>query len=217
MAQALVTMSASLDDVSGTLGCPGILTQSSMELIRWGQLLEDPKHYSCLLGTHPRLAALLDLSGPQLAILLAARRIAARDDTQATAEDEVDEIRRKGSAGGTTTTILVSLTYQRIQDEYTTSFVASNRYTISSDRYPPHVLYRSCTDLMELDIIRLKREQCRGGALQYGHNDALSAGTNIANLPLHVNLDWELEFMGALKAGLLQCSTALREWGMKMN
>ena len=220
MAQALVTMSASLEDVSGTIGHPGPsqnLSQSALERIRWGQLLGDPKHYSCLLGTHPRLAALLDLSGPQIAVLLSARRIAARDDTRASAEDEVDDMRRKESAGGTATTILVPLTYQRIKDEYTTSFVASGRYTTSSDRYPPHVLYRSCLDLMELDIIRLKKEQCGGGALQYGQNDTLTTGTDITHLPLHVNLDWELEFMGALKAGLLQCSTALREWGQKMN
>jgi hypothetical protein len=70
---------------------------------------------------------------------------------------------------------------------------------------------------MELDIIRLRKEQCGGGALQYGQNDTLTTGTDITHLPLHVNLDWELEFMGALKAGLLQCSTALREWGQKMN
>jgi hypothetical protein len=72
-------------------------------------------------------------------------------------------------------------------------------------------------DLMEVDIIRFKREICVGGALQYAHNDMLSSGANISNLPLHINLDWELEFMGAIKTGLLHCSTALREWGMKMN
>ncbi|KAL9188344.1 hypothetical protein ACHAXT_006722 [Thalassiosira profunda] len=192
-------------------------SHSALELIRWGQLLGDPKHYSCLLGTHPRLVALLDLSGPQVALLLAARRVAARDDTRASAEDEVENQRAKQSEGKAATAMLLPLTYRRIQEEYTTSFVASGRYTISSDRYPAHVLYRSCTDLMEMDILRLKKERCRGGVLQYGPNDALAAGTNVSDFPLHVNLDWEIEFMGALKAGLLQCSTALREWGMRMN
>jgi len=216
VAQALVTMSASLDDISGTLGRPGIPTQSALEIVRWGQLLEDPDHYSCVLGTHPRLATLLDLSGPHVAILLAARRIAARDDTRASAEDAVDSTRNKGPLNATALA-LVPLTYQRIQDEYMSSFVASARYTTGSDRYATHVLYRACTDLMELDLVRLKKEHCRGSALQYGHNDALSAGIDVTNFPLHVNLEWDLEFMGALKAGLLQCSTALREWGMKMN
>jgi hypothetical protein len=218
IAQALVAMSASLDDISSTLDRSGIPTQSTMELIRWGQLIRDPNHYTCLLGTNTRLITLLDLSGPQIAVLLAARRIEARDDARANAEDEIENSRRKGTTGGGSSTPMpLPLTYQRIQDEYTTSFVASGRYTISSDRYPQNVLYRSFMDLMEVDIIRFKREICVGGALQYAHNDMLSSGANISNLPLHINLDWELEFMGAIKTGLLNCSTALREWGMKMN
>ena len=43
---------------------------------------------------------------------------------------------------------------------------------------------------MEMDIIRLKKDICGGGALQYGHNDILSSGTNMAGLPLFVNLDY---------------------------
>ena len=202
VAQALVTMSASLDDMSGGVGLPGIPTRSALELIRWGQLIGDPKHYSCLVGTHSRLVALLGLSGPQVAVLLAARRIDARE----------------GSAcDGTNQSESLPLTYQRIQDEYATSFVASNRYTISSDRYPLHVMYRSCTDLMELGAICLKKQICGGGALQYGHNEVLCSGADISNLPLHMNVEWELEFVCLLKAGLLQCSTALREWGMKVS
>jgi hypothetical protein len=218
IAQALVATGASLDDISGKLDRTGIPTQSTMELIRWGQLIRDPDHYSCLLGTNTRLITLLDLSGPQVAVLLAARRIEARDDARTNVEDEIENNRSKGKTGdGTTSSTPLPLTYQRIQDEYTTSFVASRRYTISSDRYPQNVLYRSCMDLMEVDLIRLKREICGGGAFQYEYNDRLSSGANILNLPLHVNLDWELEFMGALKSGLLHCSTALREWGMKIN
>ena len=222
-----MTMNASMDDISSTtVGRTGLPTQSTLEKIRWGKLLGDSTHYSCLVGTHPRLVALLDLSGPEVAVLLAARRIEARDDTCANAgEDEVESRRRRGmtSSGGkpggtvTTTSTLLSLTYQRIEDEYMTSFVASGRYTISSDRYPKHVLFRSCMNLMEMDIIRLKKDICGGGALQYRHQDTLSLGArNMTTLPLHVNLDYDLELMSVLKAGLLQCSTALREWGMKM-
>jgi hypothetical protein len=201
VAQALAIMSASLDDISDSIGPPGIPTRSTLELIRWGQLIGDPNHYSCLVGTHSRLLALLGLSGPQVAVLLAARRIEARD----------------GSAEGNKQPKSLPLTYQRIQDEYATSFVASGRYTISSDRYPLHVLHRSCTELMELGIICLKKQMCGGGALQYGHNDVLCCGSDISNLPLHVNVEWDLEFVSILKAGLLQCSTALREWGMKIS
>jgi len=219
VAKALITMNASMDDVSSTIGRPGIPSQSTLELISWGKLLGDTKHYSCLVGTHPRLVALLDMSGPQVAALLAARRIEARDDARANAgEDEIESRRRRGLAtNDKTASTSLPLTYKRIEDEYTTSFVASGRYTISSDRYPKHVLYRSFMDLMEMDIIRLKKEICGGGALQYGHNDALSSGSNMSGLPLYVNLDYDLELMPILKAGMLQCSTALREWGLKMN
>lgn len=181
-----------------------------MELQQWGILLENPNHFSIRVGTDPRVRALLNLSGPQVAIFLAARRIMARDDTRATIEDETVN-------GGATVMNAAPLTYQRIHDEYTTSFVASGRYTISSDRYPSHVLHRACVDLMEMDLIRVRKERLGVGPLQYEHSDVLSAGTDIVNIPLFVHFEWYKEFLGPLKAGLLQCSTALREWGLKMN
>ena len=193
-------MSASLDGISSAVEMPGIPTQGTLELIRWGQLIGDPKHYSCLVGTNSRLLALLSLSGPQVAVLLAARRIEAREVS---------------TGDGCKQSESLPLTYQRIQDEFATSFVASGRYTISSDRYPLHALYRSFNELMELGIICLKRQMCGGGVLR-GH-DVPCCGPESSKLPLHVNLDWDLEFIVFLKAGLLQCSTALREWGLKIS
>jgi hypothetical protein len=219
IAHALVMMGASLDDIASNVGRPGIPNQNALEQLRWGQLVGDPNHYSALVGTNPRLVALLDLSGPQIAILLAARRIMARDDARSTVDDEAaagGNNNKNGSKNVTVLSLVAPLTYKRIEDEYTTSFVNSERYTISSDRYPPHVLYRSFMDLMELDLIRLKKEHCEGGALQYEHLGCLSSGTNISHLPLYVNLEWELDFLGVLKAGLLRCSTSLREWGLKI-
>eukprot|EP00985_Skeletonema_marinoi_P019734 scaffold11427_cov231-Skeletonema_marinoi.AAC.5 len=218
IAHALIIMGASLDDIASNVGRPGIPNQNALEQIRWGQLIEDPNHYSALVGTNPRLVALLDLSGPQIAILMAARRIMARDDARSTVDDEAaagGNVNKNGSKNLTVLSLVAPLTYKRIEDEYTTSFVNSERYTISSDRYPPHVLYRSFMDLMELDLIRLKKEHCEGGALQYEHLGSLSTA-NISSLPLFVNLEWELDFLGVLKAGLLKCSTSLREWGLKI-
>ncbi len=200
VAQALVTMSASLDDISSAVEMQGVPTQGTLELIRWGQLIGDPKHYSCLVGTHSRIIALLGLSGPQIAVLLAARRIEAREVS---------------TGDGSKQSESPPLTYQRIQDEFATSFVASGRYTISSDRYPLHALYRSFTELMELGIICLKKQICGGGVLR-GH-DVPRCGPESSTLPLQVNLDWDLEFVLFLKAGLFQCSTALREWGLKIS
>jgi hypothetical protein len=217
IAHALVMMGASLDDIASTVGRPGIPSQNALEQIRWGKLLGDPNHYSALVGTDPRLVALLDLSGPQIAVLLAARRIMARDDARSTVDDAAGNgLNQNLPKNATVLSLVAPLTYKRIEDEYTTSFVNSERYTISSDRYPPHVLYRSFMDLMELDLIRLKKERCEGGALQYDHLGCLSFGANITNVPLYVNLEWELEFVGVLKAGLLKCSTSLREWGLKI-
>eukprot|EP00986_Skeletonema_menzelii_P012589 scaffold6986_cov142-Skeletonema_menzelii.AAC.2 len=219
IAHALIIMGASLDDIASNVGRPGIPNQNALEQIRWGQLIGDPNHYSALVGTNPRLVALLDLSGPQIAVLMAARRIMARDNARSTVDDEAAANGNKSKNGSKNVSVLslvAPLTYKRIEDEYTTSFVNSERYTISSDRYPPHVLYRSFMDLMELDLIRLKKEHCEGGALQYEYLNSLSTGANISNAPLYVNLEWELDFIGVLKAGLLKCSTSLREWGLKI-
>mmetsp|Transcript_26863 Transcript_26863/g.53721 ORF Transcript_26863/g.53721 Transcript_26863/m.53721 type:complete len:210 (+) Transcript_26863:2301-2930(+) len=160
IAHALIIMGASLDDIASNVGRPGIPNQNALEQIRWGQLIGDQNHYSALVGTNPRLVALLDLSGPQIAVLMAARRIMVRDDARSTVDDEAaagGNVNKSGSKNTTVLSLVAPLTYKRIEDEYTTSFVNSERYTISSDRYPPHVLYRSFMDLMELDLIRLKK------------------------------------------------------------
>ncbi|KAL3801542.1 hypothetical protein HJC23_000980 [Cyclotella cryptica] len=213
---ALNALGASICDTMRTRR-PGIPSSDSLMLIRWGKLLGDPNHYSTVVGNEPRLRALLDLSGPQVAVLLAAQRILARDDSLYTTEDAVDSFRKQGAHGSSRTIakFAAPLSYQRIHDEYTTSFVASGRYTTSSDRYPSHILRRAFIDLLELDLIRLKKDHSGGGPLQYEHCDVLSTGATITHLPLLVNLQMEEEFMGLLIAGVLHCSTALREWGMK--
>lgn len=216
MAMSLNALGASICDTVRTRR-PGIPSSDSHMLMRWGWLLGDPNHYSTVVGNDPRLRALLDLSGPQVSVLLAAQRILARDDTRFAIEDSVDNARKQGSHGSNRATVAMAapLTYQRIHDEYTTSFVSSGRYTTSSDRYPSHILRRAFIDLIELDLIRLKKDHSRGGPFQYEHCHALSTGANINHFPLLVNLHMEEEFMGLLKAGVLHCSTALREWGMK--
>lgn len=184
----------------------------SLVLSRWERLSKGPYR-----GNDLRIRALFDLAGPQVTILLAARRIMSRDDTRSTIEDEVDCARKQGVNKKTMITMASPVTYQRILDEYTTTFVASGRYTISSDRYPPHLLYRALTDLIELNLIRLKKDHSGRGPLQYEHCDSLSSGAIITNLPLHINIDMDEEFLGLLKGGILHCSTALREWGLKIS
>ena len=191
---------------------PGIPSSHSLILNRWERLISGPYR-----GYDPRIRALFDLSGPQVAVILAARRILARDDTRSRIEHDVEAARRNGITKKTIHTMATPITYQRIHDEYSTSFVASGKYTISSDRYPSHLLYRAFIDLIELDLMRFKREHSKRGSLQFEHCDSLSNGANLINLPLHVNFDMEGEFVGLLKASSLHCSTALREWGLRIN
>ena len=208
---ALNTLGAKICDIVQAKR-PGIPSSHSLLLDQWERLLDFPYR-----GHDPRIRALFDLSGPQVAILLAARRILARDDTRSTVELDVDVARRNGAQQRSVLSMVAPLTYHRIHDEYTTSFVASGRYTISSDRYPSHLLYRALADLIELDLIRLKKDHAKGGPLQFAHCGALSTGANLLNLPLLINLNMTDELVGLLKAGALSCSTALREWGLKIN
>lgn len=210
MATALTVMGAFVCNIVRAKGHGP--SPDSLVLSRWERILDGPYE-----GNDPRIRALLDLTGPQVAVLLAARRIMARDDTRSTIEDDVDYARKHGVNKKTVLSMVSPITYQRIYDEYTTSFVASGRYTISSDRYPSHLLYRAFTDLMELNLLRLKKDHSKRGPLQYEHCDALSSGANVANLPLLINLAMEDEFLGLLKGGVLHCSTALREWGLRIS
>jgi Cdc6-like AAA superfamily ATPase len=210
MAMALSAIGARVCDIVEAKR-PGLSSESFI-LSRWQRLLNGSYR-----GHDPRQRALHDLSGPQTVILLACRRILARDETRTTVEDDVDAARERGAQKKTIISMSTPLTYQRIHDEYTTSFVASGRYTISSDNYPAHLLYRAFIDLIELDLIRLKKDHSNGGPLQFRHCDSLTAGVNMHPLPLYVNVNMELEFLGLLKASALNCSTALREWGLKIN
>jgi hypothetical protein len=209
MAVALTAMGAHVCDiVQGKRHGP---STEGLVLNRWENLLNSPYR-----GNDPRVRALFDLNGPHVAVLIAARRINTRDHTRKEIEDEVDSARKRGTQKKSVLSVAAPLTYQRIHDEYTTSFVASGRYT-TSDRYSSHVLFRAFVDLMELDLIRLKKDHSNGGSSQFEHCGSLSSGANLTNLPLFVNSGLDDEFGGLLKASALNCSTALREWGLKIS
>mmetsp|Transcript_5318 Transcript_5318/g.11326 ORF Transcript_5318/g.11326 Transcript_5318/m.11326 type:complete len:1218 (+) Transcript_5318:64-3717(+) len=208
-AKALVATEASQGNVFQSIGLPSISSQGTSELKRLGEMIGNHNHYALKVGNDSRMRALLDLTEPQIAVLLAARRIMARDDRRSTIEENaLDE-------AGNVLTEIAPLTYQRIQDEYTSSFNANARYTIAS--YPIHEIRRAFIDLMEIGLIRIKKERSGGGPFQFEHSDALCLGADFSTIPIFINHDWPNEFLGLLKAGMLHCSTALREWGLKMN
>lgn len=144
------------------------------------------------VGVDPRMQALLDLSGPQVALVLAARRILARD---AHVEDTTPK----------------PLTLQRMLHEYQ-SYRGSQRY---SDR----LLCQCFMQLLETDVMRPSADHTGGGPLQYTYSQNYYAMDfiTLSRMPLHLPVDIDRELGEALKNNLLECSTALREWGKKKN
>jgi Cdc6-like AAA superfamily ATPase len=138
----------------------------------------------------PRMQALLDLSGPQVALVLAARRILARD---ALTEDTTPK----------------PLSLQRMLQEYS-NFRGSNRY---SDRILTSCFY----GLLETDVLRPSADHTGGGPLQYSYTLGHCDFATLSRMPLHLPVDMDRELERALKNDLLSCSTALREWGKKNN
>jgi len=144
------------------------------------------------VAVDPRLQALLDLSGPQVALVLSARRILARDA-------HTEESSPK------------PLTLQRMLQEYQ-SYRGPNRYQ--------EVLLKKCfTQLLETDVFRPSADHTGGGPLQYGYSQSYyeMEETTISRMPLHVPVDIQRELGEALQQDLLECSTSLREWGKRKN
>ena len=155
----------------------------------------DGKHVSPVGWNSIRLQALLDLPGSQVAILLAAKRVLSRN---AQKQDS---------------SIMTPFTYDRIEMEYE-SYKASGL-----DRYGGHVLYRSFCQLMETDLFRPARDHAGGCPLQYYYRgDSNPLGVDpmaLRRLPLHMNVDLCKELDVALRNKMLDCTTALRDWGLK--
>lgn len=144
------------------------------------------------VAVDPRIQALKDLSGPQVALILSARRVLARDSVR---EDTT-----------------MTLTLDRILEEYRT-------YQGSSNRYGGHVLSKSFQDLVEMNFFRPAADHSGGGPLQYNHdpsNFPVDLNT-VGRVPIHLTVDIHRELRKALEKNLLDCSTTLREWGRKTN
>ena len=141
------------------------------------------------LAVNDRIQALRDLSGPQLAIVLASRRILVRDS------------HRENT---------VPLTFDRIMEEY-------KSYKGNSNRYSRRILWVSFRDLLDSGLIRPGTDHSGTVPLQYNMDDSfldLSAPT-VGKIPLHLNLDIHRELQKAIDQKLLDCSAALQEWGKK--
>lgn len=144
-----------------------------------------------ITSTEPRLKILQDLSSPQVAILLAARRILARDALK-------DATRKP-------------LTIFRMLLEY-------QSYKGPANLFSQHLLLRSFQQLIEMGVFQKSSEHSGGGPLQY--DGSFFSGLDIismSRMPLHVPYELDSELTKALKDDLLNCSTALKEWGKRKN
>jgi hypothetical protein len=142
-------------------------------------------------ATNPRTQILKDLSGPQVAVLLAGRRILSRD-----VREDMPQ----------------PLTFQRMLSDYST-------YKGNSNRYSSRLFRRAFTQLLEMDVVRPSFDHSGGGPLQYEYSGSYTEmdATSLSKLPLHVPFQLEIELTRALKDNWLDCSTALQDWGMKEN
>lgn len=145
------------------------------------------------VAVDPRMQALRDLSGPQAALILATRRILSRDN------------RREQSNA--------VLTLERMLEEYLGS------YKGSSNRYSKQVLTKAFVDLLSVGLLRPASDHSGGAPLQYQHDRSVLdlEPSLLQAVPLQLTVDVYRELEGAIAQNIMGCSTALREWGRKMN
>ena len=157
------------------------------------------------VAVDPRLqASLLDLSQSQVALLLAAKRILARE---AHLEHSVGLTGETAAAA-----VLAPLTLQRMIHEY-----QSFRRGIQS--YSDELLKEAAHQLLERGVLVPSLDHSGAGPMQYHISFSFETldPYSLSRLPLHFPTDLNRELDEALKQNLMNCSTALNEWGRKTN
>ena len=139
-----------------------------------------------------RMALLKDLAGPQVVLLLSARRILARDAQK----EETPK----------------PLNLYRILQEY-------QSYRGTSDRFQVRILRAAFFELLEMDVFRPSCDHGGGAPFQYEYACSYYEidSKSLLQLPLHLPLELDQELTEALKHNLLNCSTSLKDWGKKIN
>jgi Cdc6-like AAA superfamily ATPase len=143
------------------------------------------------VATSPRLQALLDLSTPQVALLLCVKRILTREEHRDQA-------------------VAAPLTMERILKEYE-SFRRGSTSSVGNAK----LLKRAAYHLMEHGLLVPSMDHSGGGPMQYCVTKMYRNLDNyrILRLPLQVPLEIDRELGKALELNLLECPTALKEWG----
>ena len=135
-----------------------------------------------------------DWTGPQVALVLAARRVLLKSSCH----------HHAGSSSSST-----PLTCRSMIREYHATF----------QRYSSTYLYRSFLDLLDMGIFRPAKDHVGTGPWLYHQQRLLLASMDepeVQALPLHLTIDLQRDIQQALDANTISsCSTALREWGRR--
>ena len=195
--------------------------------------------------SNPRILALLDLPESQIAILLSVKRILYRQSQTTkgynmnsdcnginlTANNITKNNDGKVSLNSNNRHMKKKqplITFHQVSEEYINTFAKKHPKHFSSRSLLQAFLHLLDTDLIRpaLDChgvlgVNSSRAQSipYGGALQYKYSSKWTTCPNIVlveKMPIHVTIEMEREFDSALKGGWLDCSTVLKDWGLKI-
>ena len=148
-----------------------------------------------------RIQALLDMSKPQVALMLAAKRILTR------------ESHLGGGVDGKVAPAPLRL--ERIIKEYQSSFRRGSTSNSVGRNGNTNLLVKAAIGLFDRGLLVPSMDHSGGGPLQYSVGKVYTDldPHSLLQIPLHIPFDIERELGTALELNLLDCSTALREWG----
>ena len=147
-----------------------------------------------------RIQALLDMSKPQVALMLSAKRILTRESHRGGVDGKV---------------VPVPLRLERILKEYQSSFRRGSISNSSGRSSNTNLLMKAASGLLDRGLLVPSMDHSGGGPLQYSIGKVYTDldPHSLLQMPLHIPFDIERELGTALELNLLDCSTALREWG----
>jgi Cdc6-like AAA superfamily ATPase len=216
--QALVMMGAT------AIGSDVLLTTSSSSAAtRQPDFCTVDDDNNLTTAVNPRLQAVLDLSTPQLVLLLAAKRILTRQShARGNGRDGEKESSRKRDSA---LSLPAPLTIDRMMHEY----ASFRRKSSSAAAYSKPILKKAALHLLGVGLLVPAEASSSNAtssiatpALYYPKAVAKSyrnmdTATLTTKLPLHIPLEMDREFSKALQGNVLQCPTALKEWGKASN
>jgi len=145
---------------------------------------------------HSLFQEILDLSGSQIAVVISAKRIQARDS-----QSHYEGINNK------------VLTYERMHEEYKSYFLSKGR-SKGPDTFHEDVYFQAFLELLYV-VFRPSKDHTGGGMNEYHFQRQFSSSTInhhvLKKLPLSWNIS-EQTLNIALKDKMSICSSALRDW-----